>query len=208
MGTTNGCSWSRLAHEPWSSWWHADEATILHILPADRDVPARPAVCIRPLARGDHGAPAQRRGGEPGAICIDRRVLHVQVQDSMVSDRRAARVAHLCLRAQLPGCTPQGLHRLWSSSMSVLGEERHWRRLLLALSLRASLPVLTRRQGAVVPPDVLQDRDLPRPPREGMSPAEALCLFPPPCRAPPAPERRHELRGAAARGGLAGNLGE
>mmetsp|Transcript_49536 Transcript_49536/g.105982 ORF Transcript_49536/g.105982 Transcript_49536/m.105982 type:complete len:300 (-) Transcript_49536:521-1420(-) len=65
------------------------------------------------------------------------------------------------LRSQLPGRAPASRHWLWPAPLSVLEAEGDGPRVCRALSAGRALPVLPRREGAAVPPHLLQDRDLP-----------------------------------------------
>mmetsp|Transcript_33759 Transcript_33759/g.100258 ORF Transcript_33759/g.100258 Transcript_33759/m.100258 type:complete len:228 (+) Transcript_33759:626-1309(+) len=177
------------------------EAALLRLLPQRDHLPPRGQLRLRTLARGGDDTTLLEGGGGARVHGPDRDLLHGEVQDAVVPDRRAARLAVVHLRAHLPGRAAEAVHRLRAAAVPLLEQEGHSGRLLAALPPGPAMPICARRQGAALPPEVLQDGGLPRPPGQGLPAAASLRLPPQQEGAPPRCTRRRRLQQPPPQGG-------
>mmetsp|Transcript_87714 Transcript_87714/g.248417 ORF Transcript_87714/g.248417 Transcript_87714/m.248417 type:complete len:303 (-) Transcript_87714:544-1452(-) len=178
------------------------QAPLLRLLPKRVQLSPRRRVCLCPHAGGHQAAAPQRgRGGAEAGGAL-KRLLHVQVQDALVPRWGAARLADVRVRPQLSGCTAAPGHRLRPAAVPPLEAAGGLPGVLAAVPAGRALSLLARREGAAVPPGLLQDRDLPGLSECFLSAWSALRLLAQEVPAAPAPhgEGRIQVQGCHLRG--------
>mmetsp|Transcript_11324 Transcript_11324/g.30293 ORF Transcript_11324/g.30293 Transcript_11324/m.30293 type:complete len:349 (+) Transcript_11324:500-1546(+) len=141
------------------------QAPLLRLLPKRVQLSPRRRVCLCPHAGGHQAAAPQRgRGGAEAGGAL-KRLLHVQVQDALVPRWGAARLADVRVCPQLPGRAAPPARGLRASPVPVLEAAGDFLGVLAAVPAGRAVPLLPRRQGAALPPCLLQDGRVPGPSR-------------------------------------------